>query len=173
MGSEKVLMDVIKKRRSVRRFLPKKVENEKLDFIIEAARLAPSANNVQEWRFILVTGEEAKKNVSSAAKNPNLILQASAVFVICAETDEHVMTCGQMMYTVDCSIAMTHMVLAAESLGLGSCWVGAFYEDKVKKNLGIPEKVRVVGLLPVGYPAESPSATTRLKKERIMHYDKW
>ncbi|MFH1352699.1 MAG: nitroreductase family protein [bacterium] len=173
MGSEKVLMEVIKKRRSIRRFLPKKIEDEKLDFIIEAARLAPSANNRQEWRFILVTDDEVKKNVSVAARNPDLILQAAALFVICAETDEHVMTCGQMGYTVDCAIAITHMVLAASSLGLGSCWVGAFYEDRIKKILGIPEKIRVAGLLPVGYPAESPPATSRLSKEQIMHYDKW
>jgi len=166
-------MEVIKKRRSIRRFLPKKVEDEKLDFILEAARLAPSANNRQEWRFILVTDDEAKKNVSAAAKNPDLILQAAAVFIICAETDEHVMTCGQMGYTVDCSIAMTHMILAAASLGLGSCWVGAFYEDKAKKILGIPEKIRVVGFLPVGYPAESPPASPRLKKDQILHHDKW
>lgn len=173
MMKKDVLMEVIKKRRSIRSFLPKKVEDEKLDFIIEAARLAPSANNRQEWRFILALEDKAKRNISGAAKNQNLIAQAPAVFVICAETDEHVMTCGQMGYTVDCSIAITHMILAATSLGLGSCWVGAFYEDKLKKVLGIPEKIRVVGLLPVGYPAENPPATSRLKKEQILHYEKW
>ena len=83
------------------------------------------------------------------------------------------MTCGQYCYPIDVSIAVDHMSLMAASLGLGSCWIGAFYEDRVKKILGIPEDIRVVVMLTLGYPAESPAARPRKKLEEIVAYDAW
>jgi nitroreductase len=83
------------------------------------------------------------------------------------------MTCGQHCYPIDVTIAMDHMSLMATDLGLGSCWIGAFYEDQVKQILGIPENVRVVTMLTLGYPAEAPAARPRKRLDEIVAYDAW
>jgi nitroreductase len=159
-------------RRSIRSFLSRPVEEEKLKAVLDAGRLAPSARNLQDWRFVVVRDPATRKSLAEAARNQEFVGQAPVVIVACG-TSDMVMTCGQPAYVMDVTIAIDHMTLAAFSLGLGTCWIGAFYEEKVKQILGIPEQVRVVALLPLGYPAQTPKPTPRKKADEILAYEKW
>jgi nitroreductase len=165
--------EAIRTRRSVRRYHPRKVEKKKLMAILEAARLAPSAGNRQEWRFIVVQDPQTRKKLADAASNQTFVAEAPVVIVCCAETDGHIMRCGQLSYPIDVAIAIDHMTLKAVEEGLGTCWIGAFYEDKVKSILGIPPRIRVVELLTLGYPADSPRPKVRKKIEEIVKYETW
>jgi nitroreductase len=169
------VIDAIKTRKSVRAYLDRPVEDEKLNTIMEAARLAPSASNRQEWRFILVQDAETRKKLAVAARNQPFVGEAPILIVACAETDEHLMSCGQACYPIDVAIALDHITLTAVELGLGTCWIGAFDELEVKKILEIPAQgVRVVELMPLGYPVD-PAAMEkkRFPIERIVRYDRW
>jgi nitroreductase len=169
------VMQAIKLRKSIRGFLDKPVEEEKLRLVLEAARLAPSANNRQEWRFIIVKDKETRSKLAEAAKGQAFVGQAPVVIVCCADDpSQHVMTCGQVCYPIDVAIAIDHMSLKAVEEGLGSCWIGAFYERKVKDILGIPEHVRVVELFPIGYPKDpSLKQKDRLALDKITMYGSW
>jgi nitroreductase len=168
------VMEAIKKRCSVRGYQNRPVEREKADKILEAARLAPSASNRQEWRFVVVQDRDTRQRLMKAAKNQAFVGEAPVVIACCAKTDNHIMTCGQMCYPIDTAIAIEHMALEAAEEGLGTCWVGAFYEDQVKEILGIPQDIRVVELLALGYP-DKPSSTRkdRLSIEEIVMHERW
>ena len=167
------LYDAIWKRRSVRSFLSREIEDRKLNRILEAGLSAPSASNKQPWRFIVVRNEETRKKLASAARNQNFVAEAPVVLVACGVDPDYVMACGQHAYTVDVSIAVDHITLAAVVEGLGTCWIGAFYEDQVKSLLSIPENVRVVALLPMGYPADHPAPTQRKSFENRVTGERW
>ena len=168
------VMEAIKKRYSVRSYQNQAVEKEKLESILEAARLAPSASNRQEWRFIVVRDKNIRQRLMQAAKDHAFVGQAPVVIVCCAKTDSHVMTCGQQCYPIDVAIAIEHMALKATEEGLGTCWIGAFYEDKVKEILGIPQDIRVVELLALGYSVKlRPKPKDRLRLKEIIMYEGW
>lgn len=167
------LGEAIKKRRSIRKYLTRKVENDKLDRVLEAGRLAPSAKNLQEWRFVVVRDEGRRKRLADAAKGQTFVGEAPVVIAACATVTDYVMTCGQLTYPIDLAIALEHMVLAAAAEGLGTCWIGAFYEEEVKKILNIPPEVRVVALLPLGYPDESPHPRPRKEIGEIVAFESW
>lgn len=167
------VMDAIRRRKSIRAFLPKPVEDEKLEAVLEAGRLAPSAHNRQEWRYIIVRDAALRAKVGEAANNQKHVAEAPVIIVGCAETDGHLMKCGEPCYTIDVAISMDHMSLAAAELGLGTCWIGAFDQPAVKKILGIPESVRVVQLMPLGYPAIDPAPKPRITMNEMVKYDRW
>jgi len=100
------------------------------------------------------------------------VAQAPVVIAACG-TSDLVMTCGQPAYAIDVAIALDHMTLAAASLGLGTCWIGAFYEEQAKAILGVPEGVRIVALLPLGYPAEEPFPRPRKPLDEIVSWERW
>jgi len=165
--------EAIEKRRSVRAYKKKPVEQEKLDRILEAARLAPSASNRQEWRFVVVRNAELRQDLMIAAGRQAFVGEAPVVIACCAETDGHVMRCGQPCYPIDVAIAVDHLTLAAAEEGLGTCWIGAFNEVEAKGILGIPERVRIVQLLALGYPDAPSGPRTRKPLHEIVCYDKW
>ena len=166
--------EAIAKRKSVRGFKDEEIPDEIISRVLEAARLAPSASNRQEWRFIVVRDQVMRKKLAEAARGQKFVGEAPVVLACCAETDEHVMACGQLCYPIDVAIAMDHITLCAVVEGLGTCWIGAFEEEPVKQLLGIPSPVRVVGLLPVGYPKESSTVKKkRLTLEEIVKYERW
>ena len=168
------VVDAIRTRKSVRKYLSKPVEDEKLTAVLEAGRLAPSAGNRQEWRFVVVRDAETRKKVAEAANKQTFVGEAPAVVVACAETDGRIMMCGQPCYPIDVAIALDHIALAAAELGLGTCWIGAFDEKKVKEILGIPEKIRVVELMPIGYASDpSPVEKSRLSFDVIVKHEHW
>ena len=169
-------MDVftaIKQRRSVRAYKPAEIEEDKLKKVLEAARLAPSASNRQDWKFVIVREKETKKKLARAAFGQSFIGEAPVVMVACGTEPKMIMACGQPTSTVDVSIACAFIMLAAYEQGLGTCWIGAFREDEVKKILKIPEPVRVVAVIPLGYPDESPSQRERKDFDEIVCFDKF
>jgi nitroreductase len=147
-------LNLVKKRKSIRAYKENKLEEEKLLKILEAGRLAPSAKNLQEWKFIVIKDEKLIKELVPICKNQAFVGEASVVIVGCSEKTDYVMTCGQNAYSIDLAISIDHMSLMAAYLGIGSCWIGAFYEDKLKNILDIPNDVKVVSLLTLGYPLE-------------------
>lgn len=166
--------EAISVRKSVRAFEDKDVPEAILVRLLEAARLAPSAANRQEWRFVVVRDGATRKQLAEAAMGQKFVGEAPVVLACCAETDEHVMPCGHQSYPIDVAIAIDHLTLCAASEGLGTCWIGAFDEGRVKDILGIPPDVRVVQLLPVGYPS-APSAVEKNRRslQDIVKYERW
>ncbi len=165
--------ETIEKRRSIRSYEKTPVAEEKLRKILKAGQTAPSANNYQDWKFIVVRDKVKIQKLTLACKQQSFVGEAPVLIIGCGTNPEYVMTCGQEAYSVDVSIAMTHMMLAAAALDLGTCWLGAFHEEKVKKVLRIPEEVRVVGILTLGYARYSPAATNRKSLTEIVSFDKW
>jgi nitroreductase len=118
------LAEAIQKRRSIRKYLPRKVENDKLDRVLEAARLAPSAKNLQEWRFVVVRDEGWRKRLAEAAKGQTFVGEAPVVIASCATITDYVMTCGQLTYPIDLAIAVEHMVPRPRPRGWGPAGSG-------------------------------------------------
>lgn len=167
------IYDLIKLRKSVRSYLPRDVEDEKLTRVLDAGRRAPSAGNRQEWRFIVVKDKETRQKLLGATKHA-FIAEAPVILVCCAENTGHVMPCGLPSFSFDAAIAIDHITLAAVAEGLGTCWIGGFDADKVKELLGIPDNVAVVELLPIGYPAD-PSEVQKSRKrlDEIVRHETW
>ena len=168
-----MILEVIRKRQSVRSYQDKKIPEDLLRQVLEAGRLAPSASNKQNRKFIVVKDEDLRKKLVPACKNQKFVGEAPVVIVGCATDPDYVMTCGEHSYSIDLTIALDHMSLEAASLGLGTCWIGAFYQDQVKEILGVPENVRIVVLMSVGYPKELGSKTGRKPLSEIVCYDKY
>jgi len=166
-------LEVIKKRQSVRSYREKEIQEDVLQQVLEAGRLAPSACNNQPWKFIVVKDKNLKEKLIPACKNQKFVGEASVVIVGCAINPSYKMSNGKYSYPIDLAIALDHMSLEAASLGLGTCWIGAFYQDQVKEILGVPEDVRVVALMSVGYPKELGSKTGRKPLSEIVRYDKY
>lgn len=172
-GTEMDVMTAIKTRRSIRAYKDKPVEEEKLKAVLEAGRSAPSASNRQEWKYVVVKDKTLREKLVDVANGQKFVGQAPVVIVACAVESGHVMPCEEPSYSIDIAISVDHMTLEAVEQGLGTCWIGAFKQDAVKDLLGIPEKIRVVALLPLGYPDVSPDARPRKSMEEIVSYDKW
>jgi len=163
--------EAIKGRRSVRSYKDQEIESEKIQRVLEAGRLSPSANNRQEWNFIVIKDPDTRAKLVDAAMNQAFIGQAPVVLAACATESEKVMMCGHPTYAIDVSIAFAYMLLQAYELGLGTCWIGAFKENEVKSILGVPRNVRVVALSPLGYPATDPGTRPRKSLNEIVCYD--
>jgi nitroreductase len=157
----------------VRAYKANDVEEDKLKKVLEAARLSPSASNRQDWKFIVVKNKEIKKRLARAAFGQSFIGEAPVVIVACGTDSKAVMGCGQPTHTVDVSIACAFMILQAQELGLGTCWIGAFDEGETKKILNIPGHVRVVAVIPLGYPNQTPSQKFRKGLDEIVCYEKY
>jgi len=166
--------EAIRTRKSVRAWSDRPVEEDRLERVLSAARLAPSARNRQEWRFVVVSDPLVRQRLGVEAAAQEFVAAAPIVLACCAETDGRVMRCGQPMYPIDVAIAMDHLCLAAVAEGLGTCWIGSFDEGKVREILGIPPVVRVVELMPLGYPLDpTPVAKQRLDLSQIVHRERW
>jgi len=128
------VFEAISKRRSIRKYQDRDVEEDKLLRILEAARLAPSARNRQEWRFIVVKDKKVKEElVREASPHQPFMLQAPIIIVAYVLEKDYIMRCGVPAHYIDVAIALTHIHLQAVEEGLGTCWIGSFYQDKVKK----------------------------------------
>ncbi len=168
------VIDAIKTRKSVRSYSDQPLEEEKLHAVLEAARMAPSASNRQEWRFVIARDKGVRNKIALAAGQQMFIAQAPVIIAACAETDRHVMSCGQPCYIIDVAIALDHLTLRATELGLGTCWIGKFNPDQVRNILGIPAEIEIVHLMPLGYPADpKPVQKKRLAYDQIVKLDRW
>jgi nitroreductase len=168
------ILDVLKRRRSIRKYQTKPIEKDKLLKLLEAARLGPSAANMQPCQFIVVTAKEMREKLRASYKN-DWFVNAPVIIVGCAKPKEAWRRRDKEEYwKVDVAIAMQNLILAAAEAGLGTCWIAAFDEKSAKKALDIPKDVRVVAMTPLGYPDEEKGLITDRKPlENIVHYDKW
>lgn len=167
------VFEAIKKRRSVRAYKDTPVPKEKILKIIEAARLAPSAGNRQPWRFIVVTRKDLRERLMEASFGQKFVGEAPVVIAAIGLRPEHKMECDVPSYAVDLAIAVDHMTLVACEEGLGTCWIGAFRQDEVRKILRVPSKYKVVALLTLGYPADKPSPKVRKPLEEIVCWEEF
>jgi nitroreductase len=168
------LYEAIRGRKSVREYLDRPVDDALLGRIMEAARLAPSARNGQEWRFVAVRDPATRRRIAEEAARQPFIGSAAVILACCAETDGRVMRGGQAAYPIDVAIAMDHLSLAATAEGLGTCWIGSYDEAMVKSILGIPEAVRVVELMSLGWPSDpAPVAKSRHPMAAILMEERW
>ncbi|MBT9130917.1 MAG: NADH dehydrogenase [candidate division WS2 bacterium] len=165
--------EAILKRRSVRKYKEDKVPDNILEKILQAAQLAPSAKNLQPWRFVVVTDKEIREKLVPACANQKFVGEAPVVIAGVGINPSLVMRCGITAQTVDLSIALTQIVLQATELGLGTCFIGAFHQDQVKQVIGIPEEYVVVQVLTLGYPDEEPAPRPRLSLQEIIYKDSW
>ena len=163
--------EAILKRKSIRKYRNEPIPEDKLQKVLEAARLAPSASNQQQWKFVVVRDAEKRKQLSIAANGQAHVASAPAVIAGVATLTDRMMMCGISTYPVDLAIAIDHMTLAAVSEGLGSCWIGAFSQEQAKKVIGVPDKYMIVGLLTLGVPVEEGRAKTRKSLKEIVCYD--
>ena len=164
-------MEVVRRRRSIRKYRPDPVPQAKLDHVLEAARLAPSWANGQCWTFVVVTDPKAKQALAQAGND--WIEHAPVIVTACADPKQSGAKKDQSYYLLDIGIAMEHLVLAAADQGLGTCWIGWFDEEKARRALGVPKSVRVVATTPLGYPDEDPEPRARKSLGEIVRKDHW
>ena len=162
------VLEAIRTRRSVRAYAARAIPPEVFEQMRAALRSAPSACNYQPWHFVFVTDAELRRQVATACNDQLWIAEAPVTVVACglAERAYPRMAGRYSSLEIDVAIALDHLTLAAAAAGLGTCWIGAFDEAQVKRLLGIPEKVRVVALMPLGYPAEAALMQPRADSER-------
>lgn len=168
--------EVLKERHSIREFRDKEIEEEKIKKILEAANSSPSAGDLQAYEIILVKDKRRKEELASAAWGQSFISDAPVVLVFLANPARSGVKYGRRGETLYCildaTIACAYAQLAATALGLGSCWVGAFDDDAVKRAVGAKPNMQPVGILPIGYPAESPRPTPRRNLNNLVHNEK-
>lgn len=178
------MMEQIKMRRSIRKYLNKSVEDEKIIQLLESARLAPSGSNTQPWHFIIVKSELTKQKLAEVAHDQKWMISAP-IFIVCVADicsiieddrivlDEHSPQGEVKRIIRDTAIATEHIILEATNLGLGTCWVAWFTQKEIRPILHIPLNKYVVGIITIGYADEIPTARTRKSLEEIIHYENW
>lgn len=171
------IFQAITGRRSVRAFKPDPVSEEILVKILEAAQWAPSAGNMQARDFIVVEDQDTKVKLAEASWGQYFIAEAPVVVVVCANLERSAQRYGERgraLYAVlDAAAAVENLLLAAYALGLGTCWIGAFDDDRVKRILSLPDHVRPIAIIPVGYPGRQPRPTPRIPVARITYKDRY
>jgi nitroreductase len=160
-------------RRSVRSFTSKALDRDQVERILEAGRLAPSAKNRQEWRFVVVQKKETRQKIMEASFNQEAVGQAPAIIAVCTTNIDYRMPNGQLSYPVDLAFAASFMVLQAVHEGLGTCCMTTFDEQEIREILTTPFSMRIVLLLLVGYPAETPEPTPRKPLRQVSGRDHW
>jgi len=167
--SHRLIMEVfeaIQKRRSVRSYERKDIPEANLKKLLEAARLAPSARNLQPWKLVVVTEKEVKEKLVEACMGQSFVGQCSAFIVGVGDP-------RFKWYIVDTAIALEHIALQAVELGLGTCWIGAFNQEKVKEILRIPANLKVVACMTLGYPAEEPFPKMKKPLEELISFNSY
>ena len=169
------VFEAIKKRRSVRAYADEKVSEEDIERLIDAARWAPSAGNIQPWEFVVVKDVETKRKLSEAALNQTFIEKAPVVIVVCADLNRSSRgygSRGEHLYSLqDTAAATENILLAAQELGLATCWVGSFRDKEVAKAVKAPRNLKPVAVVTVGHPAERPLAPPKRSVNEIVHYE--
>lgn len=161
------LYDAIRQRYSVRSYLDKPVEDDKLQRVLEAGRLSPSARNRQE-RKIVVVRDAARRGAIARAAGQDWLTSAPVILAVVGTTPGETMHCGVPTDPVDCAIAIDHMTLAAVAEGLGACWVGHFDQDACREILAVPPTAKIIELLPLGYPAGRRKSRSRKAADEII-----
>ena len=171
------LEEAIKGRRSIRAFKSQDIPEATVEKLIDAARHAPSAGNSQPWEFIIVRNTETKKKLARAAFNQAFVEEAPVVIVVCADeirSSMHYGERGKTLYCIqDTAAATQNILLTAFSLGLATCWVGAFNEKAAKKAVKASEGIRPVVIIPIGYSKKTTSHRDKRSLEQIIHHEEF
>lgn len=165
--------EAILKRKSVRSYKDEEVSREILEEIMESVRMAPSASNRQDWKFVLVDNPGLKEKLYGAANEQSFVRDAPVVVAGVATDPDELMSCGVNPGTVDLAIALDHLTLRAAEEGLGTCWIGAFNQERTREILEIPDDCKVIALMPLGYPTSEPGPGNKRRKEldEIINYN--
>ena len=167
------LYEVIGKRYSVRAYQDRPVEQDKLERVLEAARLAPSGSNRQPWKFVVVRDPKTKAALVPACCDQKFVATAAVVIAGVGLMPDRVMHCEVPGDPVDLAIAMEHIALAATNEGLGTCWIGAFHQDQVRQVLGVPATCKVIEMMALGHPADQFHPKTRKPINEIVCYERF
>lgn len=169
--------ECIKTRRSVRKYKDNPVDWDKITQILEAGKFAPSAGNLQNWKFVVVRKDDVRKKLAQAAFDQDWMEDAPVHIIVTGEPEKAERfygSRGERLYTIQsCAAAVENMLLMANELGLGSCWVGAFDERKVKRAVNMPENAVPQAIITVGYADEKPGMPSRVELEHNVYLDKW
>jgi len=165
--------EIIEKRRSVRAFRDDPIPDDILDKILGAGRMAPSAHNAQDYKFIVVREKEKKKEVARVCSEQRFIAEAPVIIVGVSTNPEHILSSGVPAYPADVAIAIDHMTLAAVEEGFGTCWVGSFSQEDLKSALGVPKEYKIVALFPLGAPYDDPGIKSRKSIKDLFCYEKF
>jgi nitroreductase len=171
IGGAMNILDIITNRRSIRAFQDQEIPQNLIDGLVESMRWAPSAGNLQSRKFYFVFNQDIKKKIARAALNQNFIAQAPLTIVACLDRNIFYRygERGVNLYSIqDVAASIMSMMLAAQAMGLGSVWVGAFNEFEIIEILDLPNNLRPVAIIPVGYPAKIPEPTPRLKPQEAV-----
>ena len=165
----------IKNRRSCRSYLQRAVEFDKVTAILEAGHYAPSAGNLQDWKFVIVTDKGLKDGIAEHCMEQYWMAQAPVIIVVCSNEERTEMRYGlrgKRLYSIQSNAAaIENMLLATHALGLGSCWVGAFDEDYLTRTLDIPGTARPQAVITLGYPAEEPDEKDLASMDSIVYFN--
>lgn len=164
-------------RRSIRKYLDTSVEWDKVGTILEAGRLAPNSGNIQDYNFIVVQDEDKRKAIAEASLRQHWMSKAPVHIVVCADlkkSERFYGVRGNRLYSIqNCAAAIENMLLTANSLGLGACWVGAFDENVVSRVLGIPDYARPQAIITIGYSDEKPKTPQRFPLTTVTFLEKY
>jgi nitroreductase len=167
----------IKKRRTVKEFLNKKIKKLKLNQILDSLRYAPNAGNLQNWRLIVIDNKEIKEKLVKTSFNQSWINQAPILIVVCSDNQDITRYFGKdsfKKYAIqNCAAGIQNMLLKAYSLGISSCWCAISDEDKVRKILKIPGKISLEAIICLGYSKDEIKMPKRLPLKNILHFNKW
>ena len=171
------VFEAIRTRRSIRKYKDKQVPWDNVVTVLQAGKYAPSACNLQNWKFIIVKSDAKRKSITKACLQQEWMEQAPVFIVVVSEpkkAERFYGTRGARLYTIQaCAASIENMLLTAHSLGLGSCWVGAFDEHEIWTILGLPEEISVQGVITIGYADEVPQAPPKYRIEHMMFFEKW
>tara|TARA_Y100000310_G_scaffold341787_1_gene442130 strand:+ start:29158 stop:29823 length:666 start_codon:yes stop_codon:yes gene_type:complete len=171
------VFDAIRSRRSIRKYQDKQVPWDNIVTIMQAGKYAPSAGNLQNWKFIVVKDDTKRQGIAKACLGQDWMEQAPVFIAVIGEPERARMyygTRGARLYTIQgCAAAIENMLLTAHSLGLGTCWVGAFDEDEIFRILNLAEEKIVQGIITIGYPDEKPEVPPKYRIEHMMFFEKW
>ena len=166
-------MQEIFERRSIRKYKPKPVERETLLDLLKAAMAAPTAGNQQEWEFVIIDNRDILQAITTVHPYAQMLAQAPAAIVVCADLNKEL---HKGYWTQDCAAATQNILLQAQHLGLGTCWLGVYPRDErvqgIKKLLGLPAHIMPLSVIAIGYPAEKKQPSERFDKKKI-HINKW
>jgi len=169
-------LECIATRRSIRKFLDIPVEFEKVGNVLDAGRFAPSAGNLQDWKFILVTNDKMRQEVAKACVEQYWLGTAPVIILVCTDPDKTKRFYGRSgeKYSIQNGAAVVqNMLLAAHAEGLGSCWVGAFEDEAIKRLFNIPDSIIVQAIVPLGYADERVPAPLRFTLENVTYIESW
>lgn len=164
------VMEAIQNRRSIRHYLDKKIEPEKLDKVAAAFQLAPSATNAQNWRLLIVQNPVVKEKIRNITLSKAEMLTKAPAILVAVGLNQGIMTNNHRVDTVDLSIAFSYAILEANEQGLGTCWMASYKEEELRAALELEDNTSIIAISPIGYPDENPGPRPRKPLEEVIKY---